>query len=390
MTRRLALSAIAVAFSLAACDETFTPLDSRGLQFSVFGYLDAAADTQWIRVSPIRPVLTTTPGPLAAKVTLENLRTGRKVELRDSMFLYGHNPDVGSEGVFLHNFWTAERLEPGAAYRFSASAGGEAPAKAVVEIPPDFQLEVWLGDNQSDPVGEYLHVSGLRHVAFITATSHFYDACGSAVQRTFFVFDVEDPDDRLVRINRAAGRPGCGTARVEKRELTVVGSGAPWPSGREFITSGLGVPEVASNISDAVGFLGGVLSKVVPYESCEIERTPGNREHCILRYDAGKATLRGVVTDARCGGPVVAAEVRLREVDLVPPAARKIRVAQTTRTGEFEIGALDPEKRYALTIRRLSPAFFDEFQEHTAPIQLSPGEIATHDATLVRVDPCPR
>ena len=42
------------------------------LKFSVFGYLDASADTQWIRVMPLRTLVTTTPEPLGARVTLRN------------------------------------------------------------------------------------------------------------------------------------------------------------------------------------------------------------------------------------------------------------------------------------------------------------------------------
>ena len=51
-------------------------------ELSVFGYLDASADTQWIRVMPMRAALPTAPGGSAAKVTVEHLGTGRVFELR--------------------------------------------------------------------------------------------------------------------------------------------------------------------------------------------------------------------------------------------------------------------------------------------------------------------
>ncbi len=38
-----------------ACDDTFQPIAARGeTLLPVFGYLDASADTQWIRVMPLR------------------------------------------------------------------------------------------------------------------------------------------------------------------------------------------------------------------------------------------------------------------------------------------------------------------------------------------------
>ena len=135
MTRfRATLAAcLGVAVAAAACDESFEPTAPSEFAFSVWGYLDASADTQWIRVTPIRPLSTTSPGPLAAAVTLEHLGTGRIIQLEDSVFEFSSASDWvrTSEGVgvlYVHNFWTTETIEPGAAYRFSVRLEGEEPA----------------------------------------------------------------------------------------------------------------------------------------------------------------------------------------------------------------------------------------------------------------------
>jgi len=78
-----------------ACDDPFLPLAESEVQLSVFGYLDAAADTQWVRVMPIRPLALTSPDSFGIIVTLENLGSGQTVELRDSLFTYSHNLDPG-------------------------------------------------------------------------------------------------------------------------------------------------------------------------------------------------------------------------------------------------------------------------------------------------------
>src|SRR5512138_1500022 len=72
----------------AACADSFSPIAPSELRYSVFGYLDASADTQWIRVMPIRPLVPTAPDSFAATVTLEHLNTGRVITLRDSLFTY--------------------------------------------------------------------------------------------------------------------------------------------------------------------------------------------------------------------------------------------------------------------------------------------------------------
>jgi hypothetical protein len=78
--------------------------------FAIFGYLDLRADTQWVRLMPIRRNLIPTPDPIDAIVTLEHLGTGRVVMLRDSLFAF---TDGKSGGVgYAHNFWTTGRSAP--------------------------------------------------------------------------------------------------------------------------------------------------------------------------------------------------------------------------------------------------------------------------------------
>lgn len=96
-----------------ACDTPFEPIAEGDVRFPVFGYLDASADTQWIRVMPIRPLATTSPDSFGITVTLEDLGTGRVIPLRDSLFPFTHHADadVGSAGTYVHDFWTTETIE---------------------------------------------------------------------------------------------------------------------------------------------------------------------------------------------------------------------------------------------------------------------------------------
>ena len=169
----------------SACDDTFSPIEPSDVQFSIFGFLDASADTQWVRVMSLRPVLITEPGPLGAVVSIENIITGRVVELRDSVFRFAANPDVGSDGVYLHNYWTTDVIEPGAAYRFSAIAEEHEESSAVIEIPPDYSVEVWLAQ-QRPQQRDLVRITGLEHLGWVLVVIHFRDACVPDVERTMY------------------------------------------------------------------------------------------------------------------------------------------------------------------------------------------------------------
>lgn len=386
---------------VAGCDESFEPIASSSLQLSVYGYLDASADTQWIRVTPIRPVAVTAPDSFGGTVTVEQVGSGRVMELRDSVFRMTHwrDPEIGSEGSFVHNFWTAEPIEPGATYRFSARREGQEPVEAVVEVPGGYEVEVWIAQLPGMP--DYLHLVGLEHLAFVGMIEHFTDSCRPSVT----------VDTGLVRYDGGRAEDGvhmvsiqelgitvpdavCAGLRVVKLRLWVVGSGAEWPSGDGHAPAEL-IPERASNITNSVGFLGGVLTRVVPYERCELQGAAGAPppEYCWLRYDEQTATLRGRVTETRChDGPIDRVGIELREVDGEPPDRRRIRITSSGPDGRYEVGALEPGIRYALKAR-VPPTIsfgieFDDYTIHHDTLSFAPGEQRDYDIQLERLTDC--
>lgn len=367
-----------------ACDDSFSPIEASDLQFSVFGYLDVSADTQWIRVMPIRPLAVTEPAAWDATVTLEHVGTGRIIALRDSLFRFTPpNSQVGSEGIHLHNFWTAEPIEPGATYRFLARRDGEEPSEAVVPVPPAYEVEVWLGQPRTTQ-RNLLRLGGLKHVGLLISEIRFYDSCGESVARHRISIPPTDSDEHFIPLEGFSAFRGCGAPQIEEREIFIVGSGAEWPSGAEYSAGGLAVTDAPSNISNSIGFLGGVLTRRVPYENCHIETSEPATEHCKLRYDEHSATLDGVVMDASCdSGPVNGALVSLRELDPDDPGRIIVRIATSRRSGEFEIGALEGGKRYALSVTRyvnIDP--FEQYREHRDTLQFTAGQRLTHDVAL--------
>lgn len=395
---------LALAIVAAACDESFDPIAPSELAFSVYGYLDASADTQWIRVMPIRPLRVTSQDPLGATVTLEHLGTGRIIELEDSLFTFSSHsdPDLGSEGTYLHNFWTLEDIEPGAAYRFLGRRDGKQPAEAVVQVPRDYGVEVAISQQTETAL---LRITGLKHLPFLTTAAYFYDDCGPGLATAHFEGRSADDETHEITIHRpeVIPRNACGIPLVQRWEIWIVGSGAAWPAGQEYSPATLGRSGWTSNITNALGFLGGVLTKVIPFEDCQYpddgEPVP---DTCRLRYDGETATVTGTVSETRCGdGPIDSVTVQLTEMDRDPA---RIRSALSNRAGEFLIGALEPGIPHFLWARapqvpvdsmfdvRTFTYVYTEWDDvHTLAtdtLTFMPGEQVEYDIHLERLTPC--
>jgi hypothetical protein len=134
-----------------------------------------------------------------------------------------------------------------------------------------------------------------------------------------------------------------------------------------------------------------VVIKRLPYENCEIESVPPSADYCRLRYDASSVTLRGAVTDTTCGHQSVpGADVRLREIGPAPGAPRRIRFTMSDHFGEYELGALEAGKRYALSVRgpKLLGEIDDSYEEHLDTLAFTPHEVATRNFGIRRLVSC--
>lgn len=68
--------------TLTGCDETFQSLqDNERHSFFIYGYLDASANTQWVRVTPVRMQLNQPPVKPEMHVTLDHPESGNTLVL---------------------------------------------------------------------------------------------------------------------------------------------------------------------------------------------------------------------------------------------------------------------------------------------------------------------
>lgn len=113
------------------CDPTVDILQaSDQYQYSLFGALNVAADTQVVRVDPIGDSTQIgAPKDINGTVRLENVDTGGDVVMRDSFMT------VGGTEKRVHNFWTTHSIEPETSYKIVVQRDGS-PITTATTITP--------------------------------------------------------------------------------------------------------------------------------------------------------------------------------------------------------------------------------------------------------------
>lgn len=361
-TVRNRLFAVLLAASAAAgCDYPFEPYEQNDEgAFSLFGFLDLRADTQWVRVTEVRQNVQTGAEPIDAMVTLEHVASGRTVTLRDSVSTF---PDPGLGGVgYAHNFWTTEPLEPAATYRLTATRSDGASTTALVEMPPafEFTLHNWGRSNSLFEVKAERILSVDLFYAMTDSTSSRINHIirGGAViapdgPGMFNMFldgsEVEIPELLDLR-------------RVEVR-LSV--AGADWPWDGELSDLDVRLPGVMpSNVDNGLGFVGGVATWTIPLVLCELVPPPADSNlGCATPYDAQSATISGRVLAGPCGEPHAFRDINLTEQ--VTPETATRRWWKTGWNGEYRFEGVTPGVGLVLTVPGAPPV-------HLPPLQ--PGE----------------
>ncbi len=167
------------ALGLAGCEETIDPFIEDNRFYTVWGYLDTASNTQFIRIEALRRTLgLTDDGAIDAIVTTTAREDGNTVVWRDSLITF----DDGSIGTV---FYAPFRPIPGWTYDLVIERSDGARSEAFTTVPPapgvqiedprivvtsvtqditwpsvdaePFRVEVWyrfLGNSPRDPFTE--------------------------------------------------------------------------------------------------------------------------------------------------------------------------------------------------------------------------------------------
>lgn len=357
VSRRVVAVVLAVALP-ASCDDTLQPFrENDDAIFSMFGYLDLHADTQWVRMMPVRQNLFLQPEPIDAVVTLEHLGSGRTVTLNDSIFRFTDEQLAGV--AYVHNFWTAERLQPEATYRLTAARSDGASTAAVIVMPQE--LEIVLMQQSTDPLdGPAQAVLQVRadEVLFGTLVYQMGMLAGvppDTVPGRPIIIDGHSTFD-----TRAPGTHGIyfyadtvrrpGLVDVRRLEIRLVAGRSDWPYDPGLSDLEVTLPNtMPSNVENGLGFVGGVATRTIPFDACEpLVPGPDHEELCAILFDAASASIAGRVIREPCGDPHALASIRLtaRFAD----GSAVIREWRTGWWGQYRFEGIEPNAELLLDL----------------------------------------
>ena len=156
--RQLAL--LLAGLALAACEVPLDPIEPSDLYFSMSGYLDASADTQWVRVEPVARTVDPNAEPLDVVVTLTDEAAGQTVPLAQEVRPFLTGP--------AHLFWTTRAISLGGHYQLAARRPDGAETTTDVQIPADgsFSVDVVTGRETCPTI---VTVSGAERVVEVQA-----------------------------------------------------------------------------------------------------------------------------------------------------------------------------------------------------------------------------
>jgi len=361
------------ALFLTACDESFVAFEEKDLVFSMYGYLDPSRETQWIRVTPIRTSIETVPGPIDAVVKIEEVETGRTILMSDSLFSYRPLDPSGAD-IYAHNFSTSEPIRPGFTYRVSATHADGASSLATVRVPGDDPWIILRRPITALTLVRRVLLFGVEHVAVLQQTWAVPIECGyplpTYTQYQPLVRERSSPEDSheftlnspLQFGRQLEGGPPC--ANMGFSWLEVVASGDPWPYDPLMDRRALSHPNVATNVTNGIGFVGGVRTTAFHFSgSCALV-VPA--DFCDITVNRESATLEGTIRDSCESGPVTGAAIALREL-----SGNRIRSVTADSTGYFRINGLDPGMNHRLSVTRT------RFLPYETDLVLNPAESRT-------------
>lgn len=258
---------------MAGCNETFEPLQENDeYYFSMYGYLDAAADTQWVRIGQPRESINETPDPAGIIVTLENVETGQSVIMHDSLFT--------PEGVL--NYWTTFDIENEQTYRIKAEREDGKASRVTITIPKAFPTPLVVRDDQSRAYNIYIDDS-VEHIADIqtkwyvilnpeteklktTYTFMYRNSVKhtSAFGGSYYALAPFGDESEYIRITSAYAERD-----VLHRQFFVAVGGPEWNENisslndLEYFLDG-----TASNVENGLGYVVGIDSKWLPFDTC--------------------------------------------------------------------------------------------------------------------------
>lgn len=262
---------------MAGCDTSVqTSVPSDQYHYSVYGVLNPAQDTQWIRVEPLaEPTSEGAPPTLDVTVTLQDLDADQEWSLQDSL--------MRVQTEFQHNFWTTVPISPGTSYRLTVRGPeGEMTQASTTtpENPPSIELGAPIRLPCVTPREANQFEVTLEEVDELAALRirYFQSVFGPTEVFDYDHYDdvIREEDEYTAIINyyqdlQSARRTMERDCLVDSAKVVAAAGGPDWPAWARYSDvsfSELARPDSFTNVEGGHGLLAGVYTDTldVPIE----------------------------------------------------------------------------------------------------------------------------
>lgn len=265
---------IGILFFIMGCETHFDPMQENDrYPYSLHGFLDVHADTQWIRVMPVLDtLLTQSSEPLNVKVSLVRESTEKTVTLNDSLFNY-------SGLATAWNFWTTEPIRPEEEYTLWVETPDEENPRVIIRTPGAISVPLVVyteGDEKGTVYG-----TGVENLVVAETKFRIYTIDGSGEASAPFWVILSHLDNAQVRANgdysftvdawpllEAETMTPRNRIGILYREVLVASGSEDWPDLSGLDEESIILPEVGSNVVHGTGIVAGIASRRVPLKSC--------------------------------------------------------------------------------------------------------------------------
>jgi len=265
-----------VVLLMGGCNEEFQPIQENDkYYFSMYGFLDASADTQKIRISPARDSFETPAIIPEFDITIEHHNTGEMIPMFPILeFVPGGNAVL--------NAWTPLKIEPSSSYTIEAKRPDGMRSWVTIDIPDDFPTPVFIEDRSvTRPRMNRVIVQGVDNIADFY-TRWYVRLSNKEVETFTFHYRNEAEytsgynEAYVVRFSEELERKdieqSLATSNVDvlHRQIFIATAGSDWIEDIEEMDDlEYALPEGINNVEDGLGYVIGIVSKLIPYRACE-------------------------------------------------------------------------------------------------------------------------
>ena len=270
-------------FTLLSCNETFEPFQENDkFNFTIYGYLDASTDTQWVRIAPVRGEFDMEPVLPEMTVQLEDMETGQVETMNQKLVHFG-------QGFNAINVWSLMDILPQKRYRLTAQTAQGRLSEVSVTTPEPFPIPKLLTSSVPGlPTEYFLYMDDIEHLADVQSRWHYRVSTPFWEEERFHVFSLMsevdqingalgaymvelDPDSEKQFIMDDSIVLSLPDGKIEflENQIFVASAGPEWdPAISNIDDLVYFLPDGFSNVIDGLGYMVGIFSRNIPFRTC--------------------------------------------------------------------------------------------------------------------------